>query len=226
MAGWTTRRRPAQAGPARPDDGAEDAGAAYLLLMNANGTVKSDYKISVTQGGFTGQLSEGDKFGHFVSGGGDIDRDGVLDLLIAATGDQHRSLGAIYVVFLNADGSVKAHQKINEVTGGLAGIPEIWSRLGYGLNGIGDVDCDSIPDLMVSNSGILLLLLNADGTVKRQVQIDETVGNLHADFHRDNFYFSNLSTAFLGDPDGDGTGGTSIWGEEFEDEFHEKLNHD
>lgn len=29
-----------------------------------------------------------------------------------------------------------------------------------------------------------------------------------------------------GDPDGDGTGGVSIWGEEFEDEIHEHLNHD
>ena len=29
-----------------------------------------------------------------------------------------------------------------------------------------------------------------------------------------------------GDPDGDGTGGASIWGYEFEDEFHPTLNHD
>ena len=29
-----------------------------------------------------------------------------------------------------------------------------------------------------------------------------------------------------GDPDGDGTGGVSIWGYEFEDEFNDKLNHD
>ena len=29
-----------------------------------------------------------------------------------------------------------------------------------------------------------------------------------------------------GDPLGDGTGGTSIWGKEFEDEFSDDLRHD
>ncbi|CAH3156820.1 unnamed protein product, partial [Pocillopora meandrina] len=29
-----------------------------------------------------------------------------------------------------------------------------------------------------------------------------------------------------GDPEGDGTGGESIWGGEFEDEFHRNLRHD
>lgn len=36
----------------------------------------------------------------------------------------------------------------------------------------------------------------------------------------------NLRSANVGDPLGDGTGGESIWGGEFEDEFHSTLKHD
>ena len=50
---------------------------------------------------------------------------------------------------------------------------------------------------------------------------------------RNNYYngvlFHRIIKGFMlqtGDPLGDGTGGTSIWGSEFEDEFHRSLRHD
>ena len=45
----------------------------------------------------------------------------------------------------------------------------------------------------------------------------------------DNVIFHRVIKSFMvqtGDPKGDGTGGESIWGGEFEDEIHPGLTHD
>ena len=52
---------------------------------------------------------------------GDLDGDGIIDLAVGAVGtdDGGDFRGAMYVLFLNSDGTVKAHQKISDASGGL-----------------------------------------------------------------------------------------------------------
>ncbi|MEK7146263.1 MAG: integrin alpha, partial [Patescibacteria group bacterium] len=59
--------------PSDNEDTGEHVGAVWILLMNADETVKSKHKISELQGGFTGDLNDGDEFGSSVTSLGDLD---------------------------------------------------------------------------------------------------------------------------------------------------------
>ncbi len=87
------------------------------------GEVLSHQKISDTQGGFTGTLDSFPGFGSSVASLGDLDGDGVGDLAVGAFGDDDGGPdhGAAWVLFLNPDGTVKAHQKISATQGGFTG---------------------------------------------------------------------------------------------------------
>ncbi len=88
------------------------------------GWVLSHQKSSDTEGGFTGILDNDDFFGSSVASLGDLDGDGVGDLAVGARGDDDGGpvRGAVWVLFLNTDGTVKSHQKISDTEGGFTGI--------------------------------------------------------------------------------------------------------
>ncbi|MGD1848352.1 MAG: FG-GAP-like repeat-containing protein, partial [Salibacteraceae bacterium] len=156
------------------DDGASNAGAIWILFLNSNGTVKSHQKISASQGNFTAILDADDQFGRSIACLGDVDRDGVTDLAVGARNDDDgiTNAGAAYVLFLKTDGTVKAHQKISRTQGGLSYIPSGNSRFGESICGLGDLNGDGTPDMLLggltaATSGMMaVLLLNPDGTVK------------------------------------------------------------
>ena len=54
---------------------------------NADATVRTLQKISNTQGGFVGSLDNNDTFGHSVTGPGDINGDGIPDMIMGALQD-------------------------------------------------------------------------------------------------------------------------------------------
>ena len=150
----------ALAGAHLDDDGADDptddrfnSGAAYVLFMNADGTVDRWQKLSMSDGMPVGfELDKNDRFGVAVAGIGDLNEDGVPDVAIGAHDDDdgEGGSGAIYIVFLNADGTAAATQKISNTSG----TPSDFSidqgdLFGSSIASIGDLDGDNIAELAV-----------------------------------------------------------------------------
>ena len=111
-------------------------------------------KISSTAGNFSGPLDNNDWFGN-AAGLGDLDGDGFADLAVGAAqdGDNGTRHGAVWILFLNADGTVDRHQKINETNGGFDGELIDWAYFGWATEAIGDVDGDGVIDLAVGATG-------------------------------------------------------------------------
>ncbi len=173
-------------GTINDDDGFGNAGAVYLIYLDtAGGTISVDStnKISATQGGFTGTLGANDWFGGSVASIGDLDNDGVMDLAVGAWRDDDGGTdkGAVYILFMNSDGTVSSHQKISDTQGSFTSTLAGYSRLGLDIDDIGDMDGDGNEDIVVgyrggtSNpGGIFILNLNSSGTVKTETLIDQT----------------------------------------------------
>ncbi|WP_372682406.1 GDSL-type esterase/lipase family protein [Desulfosarcina sp.] len=196
------------------DDGGMDRGAVYILFLNTDGTVKAHQKISDTSGGFTGALDDVDEFGQSVAGIGDLDGDGTPDLAVGVAGDDDggTNRGAVWILFLNTDGTVKAHQKISDTSGGFAGILSDNGGFAESVAALGDFDGDNIRDIAVGakwdddggtdRGAVWILFLNTDGTVKAHQKISDTAGGFTGGL--DNSDELGQSVAGLGDLDGDG----------------------
>src|SRR5262249_23849146 len=133
------------------DDGGTDQGAVWVLFLNASGTVKAQQKISETAGNFGSGLDPTDEFGLGLSSLGDLDSDGLVDLAVGSPGDDDggSGQGAVWILFLDTDGTVKAKQKISETVGGLGGVLDTGDELGWSVSSMGDLDGDGGRDLAV-----------------------------------------------------------------------------
>lgn len=171
-------------------------GAIRILYLDSDGSI---LETALVQSGETSglQLNSGDRFGNSIARLGDLDGDGIAELAVGALGDirdgnpQSNNLGAVHVLFLNPNGSVRRSVRIgNSLNGG----PELSGLAYFGtkLSPLGDLDGDGILDLAVAaQQGVIyILLMNFDGTAKSSVPIDQDgLGS---------------SIASLGDINGDG----------------------
>ena len=72
-----------------------------------------------------------------------------------------RTVGAVWVLFLNTDGTVKSHQKISDAEGGFVGPLNDGDDFGVSVASLGDFDGDGVGDVVVG------AILDDDGGVDR-----------------------------------------------------------
>lgn len=211
-------------------------GAVWILYMETDGTVKAEQKISGVTGGFSGVLNDGDFFGHALASPGDLDDDGIADLVVGAPYDDDGgpNRGALWVLFLNGDGTVRSHAKISSTEGGFTGSLDDDDNFGSSVVSLGDVDGDCIGDLAVGSvhatgggnecGAISVLMMNTDGSVRSHVRITDTEGGFDGTLDDgDDFGFSlaspwtgsedspvTLAAGAPGDDDG-GPGRGAVW---------------
>jgi len=140
------------------DDGGTDSGALYLIHLTTSGTVSSWSKISRTVGGFNGPVVDTDNFGTAVVGLGDLDGAGpsTTAIAVAAGSDDGPGFnrGAIYILFLNAAGSVLSYKEISSTAGGsISAVLQDDDEFGSALAAMGDIN-GAAPGAQTLISGV------------------------------------------------------------------------
>ena len=197
------------------DDGGFNQGAVWILFLDANNQVISHSKISATSGNFTGNLDDDDRFGGSVAYLGDLNSDGLIELAVGADydGDGGFWHGAVWILSLNADGTVNSHVKISDTQGGFGGFINGDAIFGTDMENIGDLNNDGVIDLAVGSrrdadggsrrGAVWILFMNSDLTVNSFQKISDTEGGFTPALEFEDYFGGSILN--FGDQNGDGT---------------------
>ena len=174
------------------DAGGDYAGRSYVVFGKANTSAVSLSAVAAGTGGFaiTGEAIV-DLSGSIVSAAGDVNGDGLADLLVGARGNNAYT-GRSYVVFGKANTSAVSLSAVADGTGGFAITGEAADESGSSVSAAGDVNGDGLADLLVGAP------YNAGGS---------RAGRSYVVYGTTNTSAVNLSAVAMG------TGGFAITGE-------------
>ncbi len=138
--------------------GNSGAGESYVVFGKADGTAVDLADVAAGSGGFViNGIDQGDRSGISVSGAGDVNGDGLADVIVGA----HRAdpggnnfAGESYVIFGKADGTPV---DLSDVAAGSVGFVingiDPYDLSGVSVSGAGDVNGDGVPDVIVGAPG-------------------------------------------------------------------------
>ncbi len=204
-------------------------GQVWILFLATDGTVQRRTLITPGQAGLDLRPEEALHFGGAVTGLGDLNGDGVPDIAVGSQTDTDAvqsggAGGAVWILFLRRDGTVKSRHKISASTTPFLAQAKRITRIGHAVGGLGDVNGDGHGDLVVSASRLdgtpgggfgvptdaMILFLRPDGSVLRRRILPGSIFGVAAvdsPFGTGGLSPTRFADALegLGDLDGDGT---------------------
>jgi hypothetical protein len=198
------------------NDGSTDAGAAYLLHLKTDGEVNSYKKLGNGSSGIPlGSFAAGDAFGSAVSELGDLNGDGIVDIVIGAPGDDDGldfENGAVWILNMNSSSTVDTISKISNFSGGMSSVLPGYGNFGASVTNMGDLNGDGFVDIAVGaprddgggpNQGaVWILFLHSGGFTTGYQKIAPGKGGFYGVLYDDDRF--GASVAAIGDLDEDG----------------------